>query len=354
MSTVKKIVKILAIALAVVLAVILLALGYLTLVEYRPAAVEDVPVTAVSRETIKEGESYTLLSFNIGYAGLGEKQDFFMDGGNMVAPEKKEDVEENLAGIADILQRADTDFYFLQEADINSTRSFHINESALLGDTLALNRSFAYNFNCTFVPYPIPMIGHVESGLTTLSAAEPESAQRVSLPVPFSWPVRLASLKRCLLVSRFSLENSEKELVMINLHLEAYDDGAGKEAQTKMLRELFRQESAKGNYVIAGGDFNQSFPGMVEAYPMLDESYWTPGVLRQEDFAEMGSLTFDGTAPTCRLLNGPYDPQTAQYYCIDGFIVSPNVQVEEIKTLNENFKYADHNPVRLVFRLGEA
>lgn len=46
----------------------------------------------------------------------------------------------------------------------------------------------------------------------------------------------------------------------MNLHLEAYDDGEGKEAQTAMLLQILQEEYVKGNYVIAGGDFNQSFP----------------------------------------------------------------------------------------------
>ena len=80
----------------------------------------------------------------------------------------------------------------------------------------------------------------------------------MSLPCPFSYPIRLANLKRCLLVNRIPIEGSDKELVVINLHLEAYDDGAGKEAQTRMLAQLLREETEKGNYVIAGGDFNQT------------------------------------------------------------------------------------------------
>ena len=54
---------------------------------------------------------------------------------------------------------------------------------------------------------------------------------------------------------------SDREPVLVNLHLEAYDDGEGKIAQTNQLRDYIEDEYAKGNYVIAGGDFNQVFPG---------------------------------------------------------------------------------------------
>jgi len=51
--------------------------------------------------------------------------------------------------------------------------------------------------------------------------------------------------------------------VLVNLHLEAYDSGEGKIAQTKLLVEFLEQEYAKGNYVIAGGDFNQDRKSVV-------------------------------------------------------------------------------------------
>ena len=97
------------------------------------------------------------------------------------------------------------------------------------------SEAFAYNFNSLFVPYPIPPIGHVESGLQTLSRAEIRTAERIALPCPFSWPIRIVNLKRCLLVSRLPLRGTDRELVLINLHLEAYDSGEGKEAQTRQL-----------------------------------------------------------------------------------------------------------------------
>ena len=41
----------------------------------------------------------------------------------------------------------------------------------------------------------------------------------------------------------------------------------------------------------------------------------------------------------------------SQVYVIDGFIVSPNVQVEQVKVMNHDFRYTDHQPVRLKVKL---
>ena len=119
--------------------------------------------------------------------------------------------------------------------------------------------SYAYNYKTLMVPYPLPPIGRVTSGIMTLSSFEVSDAERIQLPCPFSYPIRLCNLKRCLIVSRIPIAGSEHELVIVNLHLEAYDSGEGKAAQTRMLADILQNEAAAGNYVIAGGDFNQTF-----------------------------------------------------------------------------------------------
>ena len=137
--------------------------------------------------------------------------------------------------------------------------------------------------------------------------------------------------------------------MLINFHLEAYDDGEGKEAQTKILAQKLESEYEAGNYVIAGGDFNQTFDVLEEKYPLVDEENWAPGTISADSLPEHFSFALDDTYPTCRLLNAPYtnDYETSQVYVIDGFIVSDNLQVTETQVINTDFTYADHQPVRL-------
>ena len=45
------------------------------------------------------------------------------------------------------------------------------------------------------------------------------------------------------------------------------------------------------------------------------------------------------------MLDEPYDAQTSQHYVLDGFIVSPNIEVRSVETQSLGFKYSDHNPV---------
>ena len=136
--------------------------------------------------------------------------------------------------------------------------------------------------------------------------------------------------------------------MLINLHLEAYDDGEGKRAQTEQLMQIIEAEYRNGNYVIAGGDFNQTFEGARE-YPVLDEAAWQPDVLSQSELPQGFSYVYDASSPTCRLLDKPYDGNRShsQLYVIDGFIVSDNLKVNLVETVDLNFQHSDHNPVLL-------
>ncbi len=335
------------IALAVVCAAVL-GILVLTVTEYRPAAVEAVPVQPGAEKALRAGQEVRLVTWNIGYGGLGAGSDFFMDGGSGVRSADRETVEKYLAGVRSFLEEERADLVLLQEVDENSTRSYHIDQRGrLLAAMPEASAVFARNFSSLFVPYPLPPIGQVRSGLYTLSQYAVESAERVALPCPFSWPVRTVNLKRCLLVSRLPVEGSGHELVLVDLHLEAYDSGEGKVAQARQLVEFLRTAAEKGNWVIAGGDFNQVFPGSLDLYPIFTPECWMPGLFDVDTLPEGFSLACDLTTPTCRLLNAPYDAAAAQHYVIDGFILSPNVRLEAVETVDLGFADSDHNPVRL-------
>ena len=346
----KRFLKVLFIIVLVIVAAAAGLIAWLSIAAYRPEAVEELNFTArdESAPALPQGESLTVLSWNIGYAGLGSNADFFMDGGENVKSSDRVRVESNLLNISQLLYGENApDLILLQEVDTNSSRTYNIDQSACLAGA---NAAHALNYSCPFVPFPLPPIGKVNSGVFTTTDYAIDRAERVSLPCPFSWPVSTANLKRCLLVSYLPIEGSDRQLVLVNLHLEAYDDGEGKIAQTRQLNEFIQAEYEKGNYVIAGGDFNQIFPGSLEVYPNTHPELWEPGVLTEDMLPVGWSYAYDLRVPSCRLLNRPYDPEdteNTQHYVIDGFILSPNVTLESVETLDEGFIASDHNPVLL-------
>ena len=349
----KKIFKILLIILLALLLGLLALFLYIVLTEYKPESVEDVEVRLTGgAQGVEAGGTLDILSWNIGYGGLGADSDFFMDGGENVMSADKDTVEQYVVGIRGTMDELSPDVALLQEVDFDSSRSYGVDQSEILRMS---SDACALNYSCKFVPIPIPPIGRVESGLmTTCDGFQIASAQRIALPCPFSWPISAANLKRCLLVSYIPVLDADtlaptgKQLVTVDLHLEAYDDGEGRLAQATQLMDFIAGEYAKGNYVVAGGDFNQLFPGSLERYPNSKTELWAPRALDESGLPEGFTLAYDLSVPSCRLLNQPYDPfdtEDTQYFVLDGFILSPNVRLNSVQCVDAGFQNSDHNPV---------
>ena len=327
--------------------------GYLTLTEYNPADVEPLEVSASAvNEPARVGKMLKAVTFNTGYAGLDRSEDFFMDGGVSSRPDNQRQVENNLSGMVSALAAQNAQICFLQEVDVDSDRSYGTDQAAYYRHGLSMNAAFAYNYRCRFVPYPWPPIGKVNSGVCTLTKLRVTEASRESMSVPFSWPLRVANLKRCMLIERVPVQDTDKELVLINFHLDAYDNGEGKAAQTKELMAVIKAEYRNGNYVIAGGDFNQTFEG-VTAIGGHKEGVWQPGAIRNSDLPQGVRLVYDASRPSCRSLDAPYngDRENFVFFILDGFLLTDNIKLNHVETIDLNFQHSDHNPVAIQFTL---
>ncbi|MFW6299144.1 MAG: endonuclease/exonuclease/phosphatase family protein [Bacillota bacterium] len=355
----KRILRILCITLSMGLAAFVLLLLILTFTEYTPEEATALSVEGSAQKTLAPGDTLTLMTYNIGYGGLGSEEDFVMDGGKKGRPDSKADVLDYLEGSLSLMENHASDVYFLQEIDEPSRRSYDIDQVSLMHETMgedAFMSSFAYNFKVVFVPFPVSLtdhLGRVESGIQTLSAFEIDEATRYQFPGAFSWPLRTANLKRAMVVNRVPVEGSDKELVLINLHMSAYDDGSLREQEMAFFNAILEQEKDAGNYVIAGGDFNQTFPQAKDVYPVVDEESFVAPVMEADILHEGYRFAVDSSAPTSRLLNMPYDPEhpKTQYYIIDGFVVSENIAVNQVETIDRDFEYSDHNPVQIEVEL---
>jgi len=354
--------KLLKIGLIFIMGILVLAItfvGFLTVFEYRPQPIEEVEIIDNQTRLVSLNETISFMTFNIGYAGLGANEDFVMDGGKKGRADSKDIVEGYLAGIIETLETYPSDFYLLQEVDLKARRSYNINQVEQIHEAIGTlySSQFSYNFKVPFVPFPLSFtdhIGYVESGLTTYQKVQAETSQRYQFPGSFSWPLRVANLKRAMMITSIPIENSSKSLFVINLHMSAYDgDGSLRTQEMALLKEVMTSLYEAGHYVVVGGDFNQTFPAAKDIYPVSQDLYIAYPM--EDDWLPDGfSFEIDLDHPTCRLLNQPYDPSDpkTQYYIIDGFIVSDNIDiVTSAQTLNLGFEHSDHNPVILSLRL---
>jgi len=343
----------------------------LQIFEYRPkdetVLLIENNLEAIDSNYVNPANSIKIMTFNIGYASLSETEDFVMDGGEKGRMDDKASVEANLEGIGNIITDSNANIYLLQEIDYKSSRSYNTLQYDYISNLVNMPVTLGYNYRCIFVPFPFDitqMMGTVNSGIVTATEYYVEDATRIQLPGSFSWPLRLANLKRCAVITRLPILGTDQYLVIINVHLSAYDDGTMRIQEIEALQSMMQSEYELGNYVIVGGDFNQTFPnaytekedGTYEyLFELKDPSFWQAFGLDDEWFVENDwQFANDVTNPTCRLLHQPLDTvndENNQYYAIDGFIVSENVEIQSVNTRDEGFKYSDHNPVELIIKL---
>lgn len=193
-------------------------------------------------------------------------------------------------------------------------------------------------------------MGKVESGIMTQTNFKIQKSKRYQQEIPHKFPSRLVNLKRAFNPSYIDIKNSDKKLVIVNVHLDAYEKGNnGRIAQTKEIINFVNKEYKKGNYVIVGGDFNQELTGN---YKELPEGIWNPKILPKELLTENIKLYYDKNAKTSVVNDKPYTGKDAYLSTIDGFMATDNIEIKNIKTqTQEDFQYSDHNPVVMEFVL---
>ncbi len=329
-----------------------LSLAYVT--KYKPKEVETLVINQKASEESNpiSDSTLTFLIWNVGYGGLGKDVDFFYDGGKMViTPEEL--VRKYINGINTYIEsQKDVDFILLQEIDINSRRSKGVNMFDGILSILENHYSvFALNYKVRFLPFPwTEPLGRITSGLGTFSKSKPSLSNRVAFPGISDFPRKLFYLERCMMVNRYLLANG-KELIVVNTHLEAYDDGGVKKKQMALMKEWLEKEFTSGNYVVIGGDWNIAPPDF-DVHKWEKEKENDALYLKKNDpnYIKGWRYAYDPEVPTNRKNNKPMNGKTFTTV-IDYFYLSPNIIIDEVKGVDAKFENSDHNPVKLKIRL---
>lgn len=328
-----------------------------TLTDWQPQERTDMrPVSPVPPAAIADSV-IRITSWNIGFAGLGEDADFFYDQGKFLFARggkirsERSSVDRNLTGIIQGIGHIQSDIYLLQEVDQPSRRSYYLPVfDSLRSAVPAMAAFYAPNYQVKRVPLPLlepwRAYGEVNSGLATLSRWLPEESYRYQLPGSFGWPTRIFQLDRCLAIHRFPLRNG-KMLMVVNAHFSAYDsDGKLKAAEMAALKTLITKWYADGHYVIVGGDWNQAPPFFTPlmAAPKGRENNIPTNI--DPDFMPADwRWMYDPTQPTNRKLYEVYRAGETYTALIDFFLVSPNLKVRKVRTIDLGFRFSDHQPV---------
>lgn len=346
-----------------VLLYVVSVLIYGTVTDFQPEKNLTVKPDGQSQLTVIEDSTLTFTSWNLGYGGLGAESDFFYDSGGMFFAKGKmvrspqNLVEKYNEGILSWVKNNPADFLLFQEVEFGSKRSFYFNQyEAVSGEYSNYSSAYFVNYLVDWVPLPIfqpwKSYGATNSGLASWSKYHPSDSERLQLPGKFDWPTRIFQLDRCAAVQRFET-GWGKELVVINIHNSAYDKGGQlKKAQMQFLQKLFKQEYEKGHYVIVGGDWNQCPPGFdFDSFMPGNSSGYTQTNIASDFQASEWTWAFDNTIPSNRKVRHIYKEGETFITLIDFFLISPNVDLIEVKNEDLNFAFSDHQPVQLKVRL---
>lgn len=143
-------------------ALLLVVVGYLLylLMSYKRLP-DDIKLTInpPKNETVPQiaetDQEYSIVTYNLGFGAYTPDFSFFMDGGESSVAESKESVVATISGAADMIKKMEPDFALFQEVDLDSTRSYHINQFDMLADTFdTYSSNFAVNYDSAFLFYP--------------------------------------------------------------------------------------------------------------------------------------------------------------------------------------------------------
>ncbi len=271
---------------------------------------------------------FSIITYNIGYlSGMTN---------NRAVVQHKDLFNKNLDKALSEFKKLNPDVIALQEVDFNSSRSFNVDqeeEIAKLGYNYVAR---AVNWDKKYVPYPygLPSVnfGKVISGQSILSKHKLKKYSKVILERDANNPFYRDAFYLDRLVQIVTTEINGKEVIILNVHLEAFDKDTRVKHVNKVV-ELFNTY-AKDFPTILVGDFN-SDPAFKDA--AILEIFNIPNVGNAAFSKEKYDFTYDSDKPHKRL----------DYI----FYTSENIVSVEARVLKEFGQVSDHLPLLMKFKL---
>ena len=385
MSKKKKIVLTITTAVSFVLVVLIIYVCYVMFSYYRIEDNLKLNILNNQDDAVELNNEYKISTYNIGFGAYSQDFSFFMDKGYLENGKKvkgkqskaknKETVINNTNGVIDTIKAFNPDFMFFQEVDTKSNRSKKVNQYNLMNIAFEeYSNVYANNFHSPFLMYPIfKPHGTVNSGITTYSKYKIDESIRKSFTVTTAMFSKLFDLDRCFNANFIPINGSDKYLVLINLHMSAFDKGGVIRAeQMKELNSFMNEMVDQGNYVVAGGDFNHdlltnnpNFDYTLDNLPFKDQFKqptpdWLSFLFDENNEMPIDSkfrIVASDNIPSCRTTDIDYRPGYTYQCVVDGFIVSSNIEVIDHKNIEteingiKGYAFSDHQPATMTFKL---
>ena len=173
MKIAKKVLKTIGVLLSFIVVIVL---GYIIYLYASYHRIEDNKSLSVESHTetkqiLTTGKQYSAITYNIGFGAYTPDFSFFMDGGKSSWAKSKKSVLKTVKNAGNLTKSYDPDFALIEEVDLNSTRSYHVNEYSILKKCLKnYDTVFAQNYDSAFLFYPFTQPhGSSKAGLALFS-----------------------------------------------------------------------------------------------------------------------------------------------------------------------------------------
>lgn len=310
-------------------------------------APEFGPLEVANKKTQRLGQTLSVTTWNLGYAGLGAKADFIVDGGTHIRALGKSDIIAAVDEITNALSAVDSDVIVLQE---NAEASFLTRGVSVRRRIEARLTSYSNCFWSDFNTRLLPNRFQIRNGMTGFSRVEVSNCTLNELPQERGYYYGMFRKHYAAMLQRFPIVDSDANWVIINIHLAAFDSGAEvRGEQISALFDIAQQEYHKGNYVIIGGDWNLRISLKDFPHNTADEHLFWVFDFPREQLPTGWEFATDETTPTVRTLHKPFVEAENYTMIVDGFAVSPNVTIDQVHTTDFKFKFTDHHPVSATF-----
>ena len=201
-------------------------------------------------KTLKNDSIFSIVTYNIGYlSGMTN---------NLAVESPKKLFKDNLDKVISEVKKVNPDIMAFQEIDFDASRSYNINQEEEISKLGFNYRAQTINWDKRYLPFPYWPIsmhyGKVVSGQSIISKYPLKEQQRIVLQRVADAPFYRDAfyLERLAQVVKVVLNG--KEVVVINIHLEAYE----KETRAKQFEEvlaIFNQYKEIYPTILLG-DFN--------------------------------------------------------------------------------------------------
>jgi len=218
-----------------------------------PANEKDIIIQTNTKSAFLTDSVFSIATYNIGYlSGMTN---------NLPVAKPKTLFESNLAKVKAVFAALNIDILAFQEIDFASNRSFDVNQQLELAKLGYPFIGQTVNWDERYLPFPYWPIsmqfGHVYSGQSVLSHYPIKSQQRIVLEAVADAPFYRTAFYIDRLAQVVKIDLNGKTAVVINVHLEAFDN-ATRRKQTLIVLDLYNGFKDEFPTLLVG-DFNSDF-----------------------------------------------------------------------------------------------